>query len=318
VINDFLSSLTASNYGFELYWMPASVQGPSAEDELIAALDYLQSRGDLDAILLFRGGGSRTELSIFNSYRLARAICLCSLPVVAAIGHQEDQSSVQDVSAVALGVPKDVGRYFSDLVDDRRRRFREAVGQTQTCASRVVERSHERVSLQASRLVAHFQRFVVRQAERLENFRSGLPRLAQTVLQRRHQQFAALAKPLPSFCRGLCREAQSRLRWSATRLTERARWRLAAHRQQLDRFPQLLARSREQINQLRRTVEHREQLVRAVSPSETLKLGYTLIRRKDTGAVVVRAKPLERGAEIEIEFHDATRQATITDSGTKT
>lgn len=116
VINDFRASLDEAKFGFELFWYPVQVQGLEAKKSLVRAIEYFSRQGDVDAILVFRGGGSQADLAVFNEYEVAKAICLSSLPVLSAIGHQEDQSSAQDVSWKALGVPKDLGRYFADIV----------------------------------------------------------------------------------------------------------------------------------------------------------------------------------------------------------
>ena len=116
VINDFMNALNTAEFGFELFWFSASVQGQSAKKELIQGIKKLQGIKDLDAILIFRGGGSAADLSVFNDYDIAKAVCKSKLPVFSAIGHQEDQSSIQDVSYQAYGVPKDLGHYFASIV----------------------------------------------------------------------------------------------------------------------------------------------------------------------------------------------------------
>ena len=115
VINDFRASLDVAQFGFELLWHHVNVQGTAAKDQIISALGTLVAN-DVDVVLIFRGGGSQGDLSVFNDYDVARAVCLCPKPVLSAIGHQEDQSSVQDVSHQAFGVPKDIGRFFADVV----------------------------------------------------------------------------------------------------------------------------------------------------------------------------------------------------------
>jgi exodeoxyribonuclease VII large subunit len=124
VIHDFRSSLDESNFGFELFWIPVLVQGAEAKASLVKAIEFFSRTEELDAILIFRGGGSQGDLAVFNDYDVARAVCLAEKPVIAAIGHQEDQSSVQDVSWKALGVPKDIGRFFADIILGFRERIK--------------------------------------------------------------------------------------------------------------------------------------------------------------------------------------------------
>ena len=120
VINDFMASLEVCKFGFKLLWFPVRVQGVNAEKDILDGIKYFQERMEVEAILIFRGGGSATELSIFNSYAISKEICLSRLPVLSAIGHEHDQCSAQDVSFKAFGVPKDIGRFLSDIVISRK------------------------------------------------------------------------------------------------------------------------------------------------------------------------------------------------------
>jgi exodeoxyribonuclease VII large subunit len=127
VINDFRASLDQACFGFELYWYHVSVQGTESKKQILKGIRALQKVKDLDAILIFRGGGSQSELSLFNDYEIAKAVCNCKLPVLSAIGHQQDQCSVQDVSFQSFGVPKDLGRFFADIILNYRVKLKECV-----------------------------------------------------------------------------------------------------------------------------------------------------------------------------------------------
>jgi len=116
VIFDFMTVLEEANFGFNLIWLPVSVQGASSKSEILKGISELGKRADLDLIVLFRGGGGVSDLAVFNSYEVAREIALCPLPVLSAIGHQEDQSSVQDVSNRSFGVPRDLGSFLAGKV----------------------------------------------------------------------------------------------------------------------------------------------------------------------------------------------------------
>ena len=72
---------------------PASVQGSAAPGELVAALESLYRRaaaGEIDVILLVRGGGSIEDLWAFNDERLARTIVRSPVPLVCGVGHETD------------------------------------------------------------------------------------------------------------------------------------------------------------------------------------------------------------------------------------
>lgn len=69
---------------------PARVQGDGAEHEIAAALKRLAEHGNVDVIIVGRGGGSVEDLWAFNREEVARAIATCPVPVVSAVGHEVD------------------------------------------------------------------------------------------------------------------------------------------------------------------------------------------------------------------------------------
>ena len=74
----------------ELVFSPAVVQGPSAVESLIGALDGLAQLRQLDVVIIARGGGAAEDLVAFNDEALVRAIARFSRPIVSGVGHETD------------------------------------------------------------------------------------------------------------------------------------------------------------------------------------------------------------------------------------
>jgi exodeoxyribonuclease VII large subunit len=66
------------------------VQGPLAANSMIEALREVASAPEVDVIVLSRGGGSFEDLLPFSDERLVRAISACAVPIVSAVGHEQD------------------------------------------------------------------------------------------------------------------------------------------------------------------------------------------------------------------------------------
>ena len=82
------------------------MQGPTAEDSLIAALEAVAEREEeFDAVVIVRGGGATSDLTCFNSYRLSAHIAQFPLPVITGIGHDKDQSVADLVAHTSLKTP---------------------------------------------------------------------------------------------------------------------------------------------------------------------------------------------------------------------
>lgn len=68
----------------------ALVQGEEGPDSVVRAIEALGRRGDVDVLIVGRGGGSLEDLWTFNDERVARAIVASPVPVVSAVGHETD------------------------------------------------------------------------------------------------------------------------------------------------------------------------------------------------------------------------------------
>lgn len=144
----------------QLLLYPAQVQGAGTDSSLIRGLDYFETQGDIDVIIIGRGGGSLEDLWGFNSERLARRIFEMNTPVISAVGHETDFTICDFVSdkraptpsaAAEIAVPdlRVLRQRLDDAsdravsaallcVDDRRKRLKEE-------AASYEERSVERL-----------------------------------------------------------------------------------------------------------------------------------------------------------------------------
>ncbi len=90
---DFMRHIDGNPYGFkvnvELY--PALMQGADCPESIVAALDSIMESGFVyDAVLILRGGGAKLDLACFDDYGLAAVIAQYPVPVLTAIGHDQD------------------------------------------------------------------------------------------------------------------------------------------------------------------------------------------------------------------------------------
>ena len=92
-LHDVLTCLRRRAPHIPVFIAPAAVQGAQAPSELVGALELLYGRarqGELDTILLVRGGGSLEDLWAFNDEQLARTIVLSPVPLACGVGHETD------------------------------------------------------------------------------------------------------------------------------------------------------------------------------------------------------------------------------------
>lgn len=109
---DFLKVLNDNRYNCEIYLFHTLVQGEYASQEIVQALEYLDNE-NLDLIVLTRGGGSKDDLSVFNSESIADKLFEMNTPVISAIGHEIDLSISDLVVDMYLSTPTKASEYIT-------------------------------------------------------------------------------------------------------------------------------------------------------------------------------------------------------------
>ena len=288
VINDFRASLDKAHFGFELFWAKTKVQGNDAVREILQAIKALEKIPNLDAILIFRGGGSAADLATFNNYLVARAVCECTLPVISAIGHQEDHTSVQDVSFLALGVPKDIGRFFSDIVTGYREKMREH--------ARTVRLKVEQMTSMLS--------------QRVHDFSTSLHAAGLGQMRQREKELSRSQLTIPTLASLLLRQKTDTLSRCIVPLVVDSRRALESQQYRLQVLSNSIILSTTRVIELgQKQLLSWEQLFATLSPQNTLKLGYALIKVDDK--IITSSQSIENGQRLAIEFHDGIRTAII-------
>lgn len=104
-VKDIINIIKRRCKALSILVVPVLVQGESAADQISAALDYVNTRKDIDAIIVGRGGGSIEELWAFNEEKVARAIWRSDIPVVSAVGHETDNTIADFVADLRAPTP---------------------------------------------------------------------------------------------------------------------------------------------------------------------------------------------------------------------
>jgi exodeoxyribonuclease VII large subunit len=159
---DVLTAITARFPPAHVLVAETYVQGPRAAPAIATAIGDLCARG-VDVLVLARGGGSFEDLLPFSDERLVRAVARCSVPVVSAVGHEQDTPLVDLAADVRASTPSVAGRLVVPDLRELRAWLERTHGGLERGARRICER-HE---------------------QRLEAARDGLERAPVLALERR-------------------------------------------------------------------------------------------------------------------------------------
>jgi exodeoxyribonuclease VII large subunit len=104
-LRDMLRIIGRRFAGLGILIAPCRVQGDGAAGEIVDGIASLNAMGDVDVIIVGRGGGSLEDLWAFNEESVARAIAASKAPVIAAVGHEVDFTIADFVADLRAATP---------------------------------------------------------------------------------------------------------------------------------------------------------------------------------------------------------------------
>ena len=128
------------------------VQGPRAVAGIVAALETLCDEPDVDVIVLTRGGGSFEDLLPFSDERLVRAVASCRVPVVSAVGHEQDTPLCDLAADVRASTPTMAGKLVVPEIGELNASLARSRDALARCVRRALDRDSQRLAHTAGRL----------------------------------------------------------------------------------------------------------------------------------------------------------------------
>jgi exodeoxyribonuclease VII large subunit len=280
-IRDILTVLSRRFANVELLICPVRVQGEGAAAEIAQAIDDLNRVGNLDVMIVGRGGGSLEDLWAFNEEVVARAIHRSSVPIISAVGHEIDFT-------------------IADFVADLR-------AATPSAAAELVVRSKQELTAELDALSHRLDMSQLRRLERWRALTSALSRSVtdpSRILGHLSQRVDALDGRLSREAGLLLEKSGERVGTLSARLSRqspaltlsRTSERLAALSRRMDHaLERRLAGSAESLRLFSGTLN-------AVSPLATLSRGYSITRKLPGRFVVRDSREIEPGDRLELSF----------------
>ncbi len=109
-IRDILKISTGRFQNVEIIINPVKVQGETAAQEIAAAIKEFNEYGNIDVMIVGRGGGSVEDLWPFNEEIVARAIFDSKIPVISAVGHEVDFTISDFVADLRASTPSEAAK----------------------------------------------------------------------------------------------------------------------------------------------------------------------------------------------------------------
>jgi exodeoxyribonuclease VII large subunit len=168
---DFVTAVQTRFPAANLLVAQTYVQGQAAPAAIAATLQTLAREPEVDVIVLTRGGGSFEDLLPFSDERVIRAVAECDVPIVSAVGHEQDSPLCDHAADVRASTPTAAAR----LVVPDERELRERLDTVRAALARGAGAALERAR---SSLTRDRERLDRAPALLVERKRAGLEGLA--------------------------------------------------------------------------------------------------------------------------------------------
>ena len=288
VIQDMLHVLERRCPGRHIRLYPAQVQGEGAAEQVAEGIDYFSSSGWAEVIIVARGGGSLEDLWTFNEERVARAIAVCSVPVISAVGHETDftiADFVADMRAPTPSAAAEIVVCTRESLFDRLNAADHKLLQSVRLKIALLARALHNVAIDRARL----HRAIGRQMQRVDELDYRLRELWRGSLAGRRRALEGASVRLSKMdVRLQFATARRRLEASNAALTQSMRLRLSGARGQLGPL---------------------EAHLKQLSPLTILDRGYAIVERERKIVKVPEDAPV--GSEIDIRLSTGKLRATV-------
>ena len=291
-IRDVLSVLNRRFPAIPVVIYPAAVQGDAAPGELINALSQAVDRDECNVLILCRGGGSLEDLWAFNDELLARAIVDCPIPVVSAVGHEVDFTIADFVADVRAPTPSGAAEIIVPSQDDWLRQVAGFATRIARVGQRALEDKAQELDWLGRRLVASSPAATLqRQRDSLREHSGRLTSSIQQQLLRQRNQLQATSGDL--------------LKLSPALSVQRSI-------NQLNQLRQRLATAtRNSVSDASHRIALLGRALHSVSPLATLDRGYAIVKREDSGAVLMNVDDVKRGDDVRAHLARGEFTATV-------
>ena len=117
-VQDMINVLGRRAPYVNLILRPTLVQGDTAAADIVNAIQEMDTSGELDLIIIGRGGGSLEDLWPFNEEKVACAIFNCQTPTISAVGHETDITIADLVADLRAPTPSAAAELAAPSIEE--------------------------------------------------------------------------------------------------------------------------------------------------------------------------------------------------------
>ena len=207
---DFCHQLADNPQQLKFYTrlFPAVMQGEGVEESVIGALNSINENIEkFDAVVIIRGGGATSDLSGFDTLRLAENVANFPIPIITGIGHDRDESIVDMVAHTKVKTPTAAAALLIDHLNHVLERLADAQAELIAAVRHRSELEQARLVRMSEKIPMLFSLVKTRQEQRIERHLANITAALNDKLSREHHRLSLIESQLgPTLLQQLTRE----------------------------------------------------------------------------------------------------------------
>ncbi|RKW50454.1 MAG: exodeoxyribonuclease VII large subunit [Prevotella sp.] len=207
---DFCHQLADNPQQLKFYTrlFPAVMQGEGVEESVIGALNSINENIEkFDAVVIIRGGGATSDLSGFDTLRLAENVANFPIPIITGIGHDRDESIVDMVAHTKVKTPTAAAALLIDHLNHVLERLLDAQAELIAAVRHRSELEQARLVRMSEKIPMLFSLVKTRQEQRIERHLANITASLNDKLSREHHRLSLIESQLdPILLQQLTRE----------------------------------------------------------------------------------------------------------------
>ena len=196
---DFCHQLADNPQQLKFYTrlFPAVMQGEGVEESIIGALNSINENIEkFDAVVIIRGGGATSDLSGFDTLRLAENVANFPIPIITGIGHDRDESIVDMVAHTKVKTPTAAAALLIDHLNLVLERLLDAQAELIAAVRHRSELEQARLVRMSEKIPVLFSLVKTRQEQRIERHLANITASLNDKLSREHHRLSLIEKQL--------------------------------------------------------------------------------------------------------------------------
>jgi len=276
----------------EFKYFYSSFQGEKVENEMMAAITAvraLHQTNPFDALVIIRGGGAKLDLNMLNIESIAETLCNIELPVLSGIGHERDNTILDEIAHTRFDTPSKVIGFIRNQIIQQAQNAQSNWGNIEQSSRIQVQRLEHKINKLNHEITQNSLSCVYRWQKSVEPINFEIRRLSENKINRVANNIESLYQTISSEVRRHLNLVESEIGQLKETVTQEAKRTVATQKQQIIQSIAFILSS---------------------GPKSQLNRGFSMVKDSN-GKPITTAKQALEHTEIELEFSDGSIKAEV-------